>query len=548
MSVYVGKNVNVVIQTPSEKEEETMKLINTMQLIGEAGTYGLHRAYKQKNSSEPEPSNAGWSEFTEAEYNQIARSDDTRYSLATANSGEYAMLMLKFKSMFLEADVKKICSRFEGYGVRASDYGITIKIWNHGSAAWENAQTGTGSGDEWIDLSILTNLPNYIDNDGYIWVLVRTTYADDGSSHATLYCDCARGFVTKDRFHVDNMPISDLDLDGVANEIVHVRVYKNGVLITPSSVNDSEGLVVLSDGNFSEDDYFTCSYRYDADSYVAQELTVEPKQAVEGIDGLGSDVVQLWAATLKEIGGSIKEVFRPGNQNQLSRIEAFLSNWKYRNPCESSADLDLSGFSLVENRYLRVIGGGSAISKTVPPNANKFSLLGKFLVENVLAGSSVGLCFNYTDITHNYALVLGGIETINFKKNGEWSSHYVSKTFNKGWSIWLKVVVQGNYFTFYWDQGKGEWEELFSVTDQDNPQYKIGFSANGVYQADNLIYVSPSTSELGYGIVVSWSQGGSVVKIGLDKVVFPEGSIPSPKNAPVFITTPFKAESAKTIS
>ncbi len=124
-----------------------------------------------------------------------------------------------------------------------------------------------------------------------------------------------------------------------------------------------------------------CLYRFDMQPYVAQELTLEPKQTVEGIDGLGSDTVQLWAPMLKEVSGSIKEVFKPGSQNQLSQLEMF-------------------------------------------------------------AGSP----------------------------------------------------------------------EVF------------------------------------WGIIVEFDDGGNAVKIGLDKVVFPEGSLPSPKGSPVFIVTPFRAMTIKTIA
>jgi hypothetical protein len=51
-----------------------------------------------------------------------------------------------------------------------------------------------------------------------------------------------------------------------------------------------------------------------------------------------------------------------------------------------------------------------------------------------------------------------------------------------------------------------------------------------------------------YGLIVNYTRGGSTVKLGIDGVVFPAGSIPSPKNAPVYITSSFRARKIKFIT
>ena len=178
---------------------------------------------------------------------------------------------------------------------------------------------------------------------------------------------------------LNNGPISDRDQDGVANEVAHVYVVDgSGNVITPTAVNDTTKVVTFGAGDAGKTVYI--SYRYDLSPYSAQELTIEPKQAIEGIDALGSNTVQLWATLLEEFSGSIKEVLK-NSLEQLNRIEALRTT-------------------------------------TVEP----------------------------------------------------------------------------------------------------------------------------------FGIIVTWNQGGSIVKVGLDKLRFPEGSIPSPKSSPVFIVTPFRAMTAKTIS
>jgi uncharacterized protein YnzC (UPF0291/DUF896 family) len=178
---------------------------------------------------------------------------------------------------------------------------------------------------------------------------------------------------------LNNGPISDRDQDGVANEVAHVSVVdESGNAIMPTAVNDATKEVTFGVGDAGKIVYIT--YRYDLSPYNAQELTVEPKQAIEGIDALGSDTVQLWTCLLKEFLGSIKEILK-NSLEQLNRIEALRT-----------------------------------------------------------------------------------------------------------------MTVES------------------------------------------------------FGIIVTWSSGGSTVKVGLNQVRFPEGSIPSPKNAPVFIVTPFRAMTAKTIS
>ena len=175
-------------------------------------------------------------------------------------------------------------------------------------------------------------------------------------------------------------PISDRDQDGVADEVAHVSVVDgSGNPVTPIAVNDTTREVTFGSGDAGETVYVT--YRYDVDPFLAQELTLEPKQGVEGIDGLGTDTIQQWAFLLKEFSGSIKEAVKQGEDQQLKRIEALAA-----------------------------------------------------------------------------------------------------------------------------------------------------------------VHTEP------YGVIVAWNQGGSAVKVGLDKVTFPEGSISSPKNSPVFIVTPFRAMTAKLIA
>lgn len=63
----------------------------------------------------------------------------------------------------------------------------------------------------------------------------------------------------------------------------------------------------------------------DRGSFIAQEVTFEPKQEIEGVDALGSDTVQAWAPGLKTYEGTIKEALKVGSdgKTQFDRATPF---------------------------------------------------------------------------------------------------------------------------------------------------------------------------------------------------------------------------------
>ena len=62
----------------------------------------------------------------------------------------------------------------------------------------------------------------------------------------------------------------------------------------------------------------------DMGAFVAQEVSLEPRQDVQGIDALGSDTIQEWAAGLKTFGGQIREPLKVGDDGEaiLERMAA----------------------------------------------------------------------------------------------------------------------------------------------------------------------------------------------------------------------------------
>jgi len=152
-----------------------------------------HKAFQAGASLELAPGHASWTELkedaTHDEYQRIWYSDDWRYSKSHNVNLEYALMLFRFKVESREKTVKKIVLTFEGYGIAPSGNGVTIKVWNHVSEAWEHAQAGTGGADETITITLTSSITDYIDGDGYVWFLAKTTNSSNGVTPAILYCD-----------------------------------------------------------------------------------------------------------------------------------------------------------------------------------------------------------------------------------------------------------------------------------------------------------------------------------------------------------------------
>jgi len=155
-----------------------------------------HKAFQAGAASELAPKNVAWTELTNLEYQGIWYSDDTRYSKSHNVNLEYALMLFRFKVESREKAVKKIVLAFEGYGTAPAGNGITIKVWNHVAEAWEQAQTGISGADETIIITLTSDLTDYIDDDGFVWLLARTSNPSDGTTEAVLYCDYVKCTVT----------------------------------------------------------------------------------------------------------------------------------------------------------------------------------------------------------------------------------------------------------------------------------------------------------------------------------------------------------------
>jgi len=201
------QEVNRVVREKRTKPNET-----NYNYTGVGAGSVSHRAYYAESASELAPDVQEWTEFSAADYEKLWQSDDTRFSYSQSEAGKYSLLLFRIKVESNEKTVKKIVLKFEGYGAAPAGNGVTVKAWNSESSAWQSPQTGTGGGDEEIIITLESSLTDFIDSDGYVYLLARTTNMSDGVSPAVIHCDYADCLVTVEGItYVDMVSYRDVD-------------------------------------------------------------------------------------------------------------------------------------------------------------------------------------------------------------------------------------------------------------------------------------------------------------------------------------------------
>jgi hypothetical protein len=148
-----------------------------------------HKALSAANASESPPSSTSWAELSAEEYQKIWYSDELRYSRSVTVSGQYAQMLLKFKIGSRAQTVRKLTLTFEGYGIAPAGNGLTLKLWNKTTGVWQQTQTSSGSSDETLTITISANCTDFVDSQGYIYVIARTTNPSNGATPTVIYCN-----------------------------------------------------------------------------------------------------------------------------------------------------------------------------------------------------------------------------------------------------------------------------------------------------------------------------------------------------------------------
>ena len=153
---------------------------------------------------EVDPSNVVWAELPNMEYSTLWGSDDVRYSKNANGNNEYAFMLFRFKIGSKAGEIrneprkqclKRVILAFEGFASAPQGNGVTLKVWDNIAGAWSNTQGGISGTDETVNITLTSNLTNYVDADGFLYLMARTTYPSDGVSPATLYCDFVQAAV-----------------------------------------------------------------------------------------------------------------------------------------------------------------------------------------------------------------------------------------------------------------------------------------------------------------------------------------------------------------
>ena len=178
----IVEEVNRIIRQNRNKPNETI-----CDFVGEGSSGQGCKSFSGDTEAMP---SADWTELSDIDYQKLWYSDDNRCQVSCGVSGKYAVLLFGFRVESRENTVKRLVLGFEGYGTAPGGNGVTIKVWNHTLGAWQNAQSNqAGAGDETLTLTLLANLPDYIDAEGYVWFLARTNSTSNGILPAILQCD-----------------------------------------------------------------------------------------------------------------------------------------------------------------------------------------------------------------------------------------------------------------------------------------------------------------------------------------------------------------------
>jgi hypothetical protein len=164
--------------------------------LGPAGE--TQRVYDGAATSELVPTSTSWAELSSANYAKVWSLDAVDHSKSTSVLNQYGLMLFRFKIGLKAGELRNeareqcltsISIALTGHGTAPAGNGLTFKIWDHVAAAWGNAATGTAAIDETITKTLTTTLTNYVDANGYLWVLARTTNSSDGATAAVVYCD-----------------------------------------------------------------------------------------------------------------------------------------------------------------------------------------------------------------------------------------------------------------------------------------------------------------------------------------------------------------------
>ncbi|MCW4005364.1 MAG: hypothetical protein NWF04_02005 [Candidatus Bathyarchaeota archaeon] len=201
------QEVNRVIREKRTKPNETVyNYVNVGSDVAGNGAYYAESAY------ELTPDDNSWTEFSASDYEKLWQSDDNRFSFSQSDDDSYSQLLFRLKVESNKKTVKKISLKFEGYATAPGGNGVTVKVWNSQTSEWQNTQTGTGAGDEELTIVVESSVSDFVDSDGYVFLLAKSLYPSNGASAAVVFCDFVDCLVAVEGIcYVDVVSYRDVD-------------------------------------------------------------------------------------------------------------------------------------------------------------------------------------------------------------------------------------------------------------------------------------------------------------------------------------------------
>jgi hypothetical protein len=155
-----------------------------------------HKAFSAVATSELAPTDTAWAELSTLDYQKIWYADATDYSKSASVNLQFALMLFRLKIPSKASAFQSMVLSFVGYGTSPDGNGCTAKVWNPHTSQWENASSGSGSSNQTITITLTSTASNYVDVNGYVWLVARTANIGDGSTPAVLNCDYVSCMVT----------------------------------------------------------------------------------------------------------------------------------------------------------------------------------------------------------------------------------------------------------------------------------------------------------------------------------------------------------------
>lgn len=201
---------------------------------------------------------------TESTKYKAENKDNSRFetNLASAD-GEYDSQVFEFTISENENSVSKLDFYWEGYGDTFSGFRTSLKVWNFFTSSWQQLDDKDFTTDSDGDLegALNTNLVNYINEDGKVYVLISTqkgslSLSGDGET-CSVGTECVSGYCSGG-ICCDSACTDDCKACNVTGSLGSCGFLSNGVAWGAETCDGAGGFVTAECGDGTVDDGEEC--------------------------------------------------------------------------------------------------------------------------------------------------------------------------------------------------------------------------------------------------------------------------------------------------